>query len=151
MKCIPTIDYIKGGKTNVVPAVVDHLLLFAHQKDIVFGDRWTPNTIVTPEKDFVEEDFKEIDFDIQLSGRYAKEFELSQLLYSLVVYSSSREAMMGVMQDYLRKRKDGLETYNKDALSAFLSGHVSHLEGQIFEGSIHNIGNEVKDIVALVA
>jgi hypothetical protein len=139
------LEYIKGGKTDVVPDVIDHLLL-AHQKDVVLGDRWTPNTIVTPDGDF-----REIDFDIELSGRYAKEFELSQLLYSLVVYSSSRRVMMGVMQDYLPKRKDALQSYDKNALAVLLRGHARHLEGQIFEGCIHNIGDEVEEMVALIS
>ena len=139
------LSYIKDGKHNVVPAVVDHLLS-AHRQGVVFGDRWTPNTIVTPKEDFVE-----IDFDIELTGPNTKEFELSQLLYSLVVYTSSREAMMGVIKEYLPKRKNALQAYDTSVLAGFLRGPARYLDGQIFEGSIHNIGDEVGEIVSMVA
>ncbi|MBY0539212.1 hypothetical protein K2P56_02105 [Patescibacteria group bacterium] len=48
----------------------------AHKKSIVYGDRWTPNMLIAPETGLVH-----IDFDLEIYGKFTKEFELAGVVY----------------------------------------------------------------------
>lgn len=64
---------------NVLYQLVD-----AHTKGIVIGDRWGPNELITPEGKVLF-----VDFDIQIRGPEAKEFELASLLYFVTYFAQT--------------------------------------------------------------
>lgn len=79
---LPIKEYFASSEANV-PHVVTQLfndLRKAHSLEIVYGDRWLPNILVTDTQELVH-----IDFDIKISGRWAKEFEVAQVIYYTVL------------------------------------------------------------------
>ncbi len=136
--------YLQEGKTKVLPDVLDHMVA-AHDKGVILGDRWTSNTIVSP-----EEDFTEIDFDVELTGKSAKEFELSQFLYHALLFAASRTQMIGLLDDYFSQRHDETKSYDKTTMAAFLKGHLDVYDGQVYDGSVNNIREEVAQISGIL-
>ena len=59
----------------------------AHSKGIVYGDRWPKNLIVKPDGTIIQ-----IDFDLNIAGHYAKEFELAQFLYGVIRDSADKKS-----------------------------------------------------------
>ncbi len=70
-----------------------HTELFAdelqrtHQQDIVIGDRWGPNELVLPDGKHLF-----VDFDIEIWGPEAREFEFASLLYFTSYFAQQGEA-----------------------------------------------------------
>lgn len=95
----------------------------AHAQDIVYGDRWGPNEIITEDGDLLR-----IDLDFQLLGPYAREFELAQTVYHTVYFShvEKRKLVIAILQSLLGS--DRLQMlYNQDVLRDLLRGHVGIL------------------------
>ncbi len=136
--------YLQGGKTRILPDVLDHMV-HAHDQGVIFGDRWTSNTLVSP-----EEDFTEIDFDVELTGKSAKEFELSQFLYHAILFSKSRPQMIGLLDNYFSQRRRETKSYDKTTIAAFLQGHLDVYDGQVYDGSVNNIREEVEQVSGIL-
>ena len=66
----------------------------AHSLNTIYGDRWYPNMLVTPDTGLIH-----IDFDIEISGPYAKEFELAQVIYYTVL--SGKDQVVSPIRQYL--------------------------------------------------
>ena len=114
----PLDEYLQRGKTEAVGAILANLTQ-AHQKDIVLGDRWGSNTLVTPEG------IVEVDFDIVLEGPMAKAFELGKLFYHLLFYASDREQMLAYLEGYLNKHRTTFsEGYDLTAVQLFIRKHA---------------------------
>jgi len=112
-KGLPVLPFFKSGEQwsmpyleNIVPideylrsadvadqeknmAVFDLLtgLERAHRQNIIYGDRWSGNMIVDNGK------VMHIDFDLELSGDYAREADLAQTLYHLIWADASRATL----------------------------------------------------------
>jgi len=85
----PFLDQVKSmkeyfsSKDARVSFVVNQLvndLRRAHGFNVIYGDRWLPNILVKPEHKIVH-----IDFDIEISGKWAREFEVSQIIYYTIL------------------------------------------------------------------
>lgn len=92
----------------------------AHQNDIIYGDRWGPNTMVVDESTIVH-----FDFDISLEGVFEKEFELSQSLYYTLCFSSRKTLVSRYLNWRLRLIKQGGQ-YNWEVLSKLIEGHYRY-------------------------
>ncbi len=64
-----------GEVDNIVFQLITDLRL-AHSKDFIYGDRWSPNMLIVPSRGLTH-----IDFDLEIYGRNAREFEVSQVAY----------------------------------------------------------------------
>ena len=140
---VPLHKYIASGHASktfsVVDGVLNHLTM-AHRAGIVFGDRWVTNTLILP-----NEDFAEVDFDIELIGEHQRiaTFELAQTLYHLIHFSGSQHTdAMNMLEIYYRGNPKQLSGYDRNLLSAFLLGHQSYFmdryrdKNELYEGLI---------------
>ncbi len=110
-------EYLKGEQADL--QVVENFLgtvLNAHQKGIVFGDRWTKNVIVTPDGQIVH-----VDFDIELEGDCRHEFEMAQAIYyvSLAKDEEAQDVIDKWFQDVLKKSN----VYKVELVEFFFAAH----------------------------
>lgn len=78
-------------------------LLDAHSKSIIYGDRWGPNTIVTP-----DDRLWHIDLDVEIGGPNSKEFELAQAVYYTVFFANTlnrRKIIIDLLADFFRNQQ----------------------------------------------
>ncbi|MDP2649482.1 MAG: hypothetical protein Q8P10_01420 [bacterium] len=135
-------QYLSRGNMNATFQVLENLSL-AHSMGVVYGDRWVKNTIVTEREDVVE-----IDFDMKLGGKYAKEFEMAQILYHLLHFSSDRRNVLNFLKGYLKSKKLS-ESYDVSALCLFLFGYMKYFEGKEYEEKIGG-REEILDLIKMV-
>jgi len=72
-------DYIPTAPDEEMFSVVYQLfddLRKAHRSNIIYGDRWSQNILVSPKYGVLH-----IDFDIEIFGKGAKELEVAQAIY----------------------------------------------------------------------
>lgn len=85
-----TLDaYLKTHKEKmgtVVFSIIDDLYI-AHEKGFVYGDRWAGNILVDPQLGIFN-----IDFDLEISGDYARELDVAQVAYH-TLWSGKEEAL----------------------------------------------------------
>lgn len=121
-------EYIEGItlenflKTNNSTVIQENFLTLAraHAQNIVLGDRWGPNEIVTQDKSIVY-----IDFDIALKAKDAKEFEITQALYYAFLYAKDKEEASASIRNFI-ETKTFSSLYNKKRVSEFLEGHMRY-------------------------
>jgi len=85
----------------------------AHNKGIVYGDRWPPNILVIPTIGLVN-----IDFDIELLGVPAVEFEVAQVVFYTL--ASGKEKVIQILKSIINQ-SDGW--FNYSLFAKFLKGH----------------------------
>lgn len=88
----------------------------AHKKSIIYGDRWSRNILVLPDSSFLH-----VDFDIEISGRYAKEFEVAQVLYYTLC--AGRERSLPLICRMMAKEN---RWFDINVVQRFLEGHAIH-------------------------
>lgn len=106
-----------GGISNKIIDLYVDSIVKAHQKSIVYGDRWGPNTMVVGDTTIIH-----FDFDISLEGIPAKEFELAQSLYYTLCFSSRKVSVGRQLTRRLSLIKRN-EQYNWEMLSKLIEGH----------------------------
>lgn len=106
-----------GGSSNKIIDLYVDSIVKAHQKGIVYGDRWGPNTMVVGDTAIIH-----FDFDISLEGIPAKEFELAQSLYYTLCFSS-RKVFVGRQLTRRLSLIKRSEKYNWEMLSKLIEGH----------------------------
>lgn len=119
----PLDEYLKSGRTEAVTGVLDNLF-HAHSEGIVFGDRWGANTLVTPTG------IIEIDFDIAFEGEFAREFEIGKLLYHIVHFSTDRDVMLKLLEDYFHRNRTVYFEYNLELIKFFIGNHFKLYGGE---------------------
>jgi len=112
-------EHLLNGGLKIADAVLDHLRL-AHKHNIVFGDRWTNNTLIAPDERIIE-----IDYDIALNGPCAKEFELAQFLFHVVHFSADRRRMIALLENNFHSNPIRGD-YDVDFIRLFMRNYVSH-------------------------
>jgi hypothetical protein len=108
-----------GVLSKIIDLYIDSVVK-AHQNNIVYGDRWGPNTMVVDDTTIVH-----FDFDISLEGFPAKEFELAQAMYYTLCFSSRKD----LISQYLTWRLSLIKRsgqYNWEVLSKLIEGHYRH-------------------------
>lgn len=135
--------YLKDGRSEAITRVLDNVLN-AHQLGIVYGDRWVKNTIITPDEDVVE-----VDFDIELAGNYAKEFEISQLVYHIIHFAKDRFVILRYLNDYFETHRS-INTYDTQAIALFMRNYIMYFQGRDYEGIQSMDLSLLKDILPLV-
>ena len=137
---IPYNSYLHLGGISATKDVLDGLIM-AHTQNVVYGDRWAKNTMIKPNGNIVE-----IDFDIELTGKNAREFELAQMLYHILLFSSRRSEILEFLADYL-KNKLFLSEYNLSTVVKFLSNYTNYFQDQPNEGGIKQ---EVAELIHIL-
>ena len=136
---VPFDVYLRQGNLDATVKVLDNMHL-AHRLDIIFGDRWVKNTIVTPDEDIVE-----MDFDIALQGSYAREFEIAQTLYHMTHFSLDRSAMIAYLHYYFSQTKI-MDDYNSSVVYLFLKKYSEYFKDREYEGRDGDIRKEINDL-----
>lgn len=103
-------------------------LMKAHRHGIVYGDRWAENILVVPELGFVH-----IDFDIEISGPHAKEFEAAQI--AAYVVGGSKDAALPLLARLLTSPHARWDTRY---VESFLRGHARFYDADHKYGPIDN-------------
>lgn len=96
----------------------------AHTLDIVYGDRWSKNILVSLTSGAVH-----IDFDLKLAGRYAKEFEIGQAAYYLV--SGGKEKILSVLAAFFGAYSS---SYDMRQVKQFMKRHVTYFQHTKYGG-----------------
>lgn len=141
----PYDQYLRSGGITATKNVLDNILA-AHEQGIVYGDRWTKNTIVKPDESIVE-----IDFDIELMGENAQEFEMAQLLYHILFFSSRRNEMLNFLNNYLQTHRRDLSQHNLSVVKKFLCNYVNYFADKPVEGILGGIKQEVAELISILS
>ncbi len=140
----PYDNYLRQGGIEATKNVLDNIVT-AHKHNIVYGDRWTKNTIIKPDEGIVE-----IDFDIELRGEIAQEFEMAQLLYHILFFSSQREKMLDFLKSYLQINQTALAGHDFFMVRKFLSNYANYFQDKIVEGIAGGIEQEIAELIKIL-
>ncbi len=140
----PYDKYLLSGGITATKNVLDNIIL-SHRQNVVYGDRWTKNTIVKPNEAIVE-----IDFDIELMGEFAQEFEMAQLLYHILFFSSRRSEMLGFLRAYFENRQTDLAQYKIPVVKKFLSNYANYFQDKPFAG-ISGVQPEIAELIRILS
>lgn len=88
----------------------------AHGKNIIYGDRWSKNILVSPTWGVIN-----VDFDLKLLGRYAKEFEIAQAAYYLI--SGGKGKAIAPLGEFFSLNKD---FYDLTKVKQFIRRHAKY-------------------------
>ncbi|MCL4382358.1 MAG: hypothetical protein M1575_01345 [Patescibacteria group bacterium] len=95
----------------------------AHTLGVNYGDRWHPNILVVPNIGIMH-----IDFDIEISGSCAKEFETAQVVYYTVL--SGKNKVISLISDFLAYRL----WCNSKLVAHFLEAKIAFFQGTDYGG-----------------
>jgi len=109
----------------------------AHNAGIVYGDRWEKNILIVRDVGLVH-----IDFDIEISGPYAKEFEAAQI--ACYILAGTDDTIIPLLANLLRTPYARL---NIQILEKFLRGHARNYD---HEHKYKNIENKLNALIALI-
>ncbi|KKS39961.1 MAG: hypothetical protein UV04_C0032G0013 [Candidatus Gottesmanbacteria bacterium GW2011_GWA2_42_16] len=123
-----TLDvFLSDSETKEANTVIYQLiedLFSAHSKGVVYGDRWSRNILIVPEYGALH-----IDFDLEISGPYAREFEVAQLAYYAL--SGGKEKVMFTLAQLLGSRHDW---FNFSMVEKFMNGHARYFNNTPYGG-----------------
>ncbi len=137
--------YLLLGGITATKNVLDNIRV-SHKHNIVYGDRWAKNTIVQQDESIIE-----IDFDIELRGEIAKEFEMAQLLYHILLFSSRRREMLKFLDNYLRDNQLDLAQYDIFVVKKILSNYANYFADQPSEGMSGGIRQEIAELIKMLS
>lgn len=99
----------------------------ANSTGLVYGDRWGPNTIVDR-----EEQLWHIDFDIQLAGSPAREFEIAQAIYYSLYFAKDKESALLECTNFIDSLYFAI--YDLGLVLDFLKGHIRYFQNGNYGG-----------------
>lgn len=102
--------------TQTVYQLFNDLWKAHNRSGIIYGDRWSKNILVDPHAGVMH-----IDFDIEISGRPAKELDIAQIAYYILC--GGREKAIGLLTHIL-SHSEGW--FNPTLVDQFLRGHARH-------------------------
>ena len=140
----PYDQYLRSGGIKATANVLDNIIT-AHNQNIVYGDRWTKNTIVKQDEPIVE-----IDFDIELIGANAQEFEMAQLLYHILFFSNRREELLKFLKGYLHHER-ALVRHNLSVVKKFLCNYIDYFQDKSVEGISGGIKQEIAELIEMLS
>jgi tRNA A-37 threonylcarbamoyl transferase component Bud32 len=110
---------LKDGKSEAItPALAS--LADAHEKNIIHGDPYPGNFIVQDDGKVMR-----IDFDVALTGEYAKELELSQFLWAVCNQTTDIEIMANIVRTFAQTHPQ--PKYDWHQVSAFMTKYEMYL------------------------
>lgn len=124
-------DYLPDASDEDLFRTVHQLfsdLKKAHDKNIIYGDRWSRNILVAPGLGVVN-----VDFDIEISGRPAKEFEVAQAAYYTL--SAGKDRIISFLTEILSREDDW---FNFALVAEFMQKHAAHFLHSPRYGNIEN-------------
>ncbi len=136
-----TMDVFLTHATEEETALFTHNLYMdmykAHSEGVVYGDRWSENILITPKGNIVN-----IDFDIEIFGSYAIEFEAAQVAYYILAGAKSK-----VIPQLAKLLSVPYANLDLRYIEAFLRGHAKHFDSNKKYG---NLKEEVNVLVELM-
>lgn len=109
----------------------------AHKSGTVYGDRWSENILIVPKIGVVN-----IDFDIEISGPYAREFDAAQVAYYILAGAQDK-----VIPQMAKLLSHPYANLNIKFIETFLRGHAEHFNSNKKYG---NLKNQVNALVELM-
>lgn len=109
----------------------------AHKQNIIYGDRWSKNILINPNFGVTN-----IDFDIEISGKPAKEFEVAQVIYYILLAAKDRS--IPLLAEILSK---GNDWFDFSLVAGFLQKHALHFLHNPKYGGIENETNTLIELV----
>ncbi len=98
------------------PVLNDITAAHAPTRNVVYGDRWLKNILVGRGARI-----HHVDFDIEISGPFAREYEVAQFLYSSVRDTQNKDRLLAALSACnMRKR---LKYHDMSAVSEFLGNY----------------------------
>ncbi len=115
------------------PIVTDMALIKlaeSHNKGFILGDRWGPNELLTADGEIMF-----VDFDIEIFGAEAKEFEMASMLYFNSYFAqqpNSAEDLNGLVEIYKEFFASSLfaKLYNKALLLDYLTRYFCYFANE---------------------
>jgi len=109
----------------------------AHKAGVVYGDRWEKNILIVPKMGVVN-----IDFDIEISGPFAKEFEATQVACYILAGSNVK-----IIPQLAKLLSAPDVKFNMKIVETFLRGHAEHFDADKKYG---NIEAKLNTLIALI-
>ncbi len=125
------------------PALHDIASAHAPSKQIVYGDRWLKNIIVDRRGGI-----HQVDFDIEISGPHAREYELAQFFYSTIRDTQKKDRLLAALSACNLRKK--LQHHSVPVVSEFLEsyglwyGHKHPTDSVQTQAVQHSIGEVVR-------
>lgn len=96
----------------------------AHELGIIYGDRWPPNILVSPYWGLVN-----VDFDIELSGKCAMDFEIAQVVYYTI--QAGKEKVIPVLFRFLSIK----DWFDLSLVKHFVKQHALYFQRSEYGGA----------------
>ncbi|KKU82732.1 MAG: hypothetical protein UY10_C0025G0006 [Microgenomates group bacterium GW2011_GWA2_47_8] len=136
---IETLDTFLSGanKGDAEEFIVDIFkdLRKAHAGGVIYGDRWSKNILRSGKYGLVH-----VDFDLELSGSPAVEFEVAQVTYYTL--SCGKEKIIPILAKLLLDSP----WFNFETIKQFLRGHAAHFNNTPYGGII----SETETLICIV-
>jgi hypothetical protein len=121
---------MQGGNPKLIENYLGWIQV-CHERDMIMGDRWSPNTMVVD-----GEHITFFDFDIQLTAADAKEFEIAQAMYYCLLGTSNKPAVERILKEIILKAGS---IYDRGRTIYYLQGLADHFADNPAEGGIQQI------------
>lgn len=115
----PITEFLRHGNNSPLKEYFKSLRN-AHEHAVIFGDRWGPNTIITPHNLAVN-----IDFDIELLASDNREFEIAQATYFSIACASNRETAIEEVNEFLSST-DSTTLYDTERISHYIQNYAHY-------------------------
>lgn len=135
--------YLPTSGLEAIPAIhqLFNDLWDAHQRGIIYGDRWSQNVLISPKFGPLH-----IDFDLEILGRFAKDFEVAQLSYYTAIATPS-SAILSLAREIATPG-----WFHPELLFRFLRGHVRYFSNSSYgdhRGIIEELINQISTNLAI--
>ena len=138
-------EALKKDNTAAIPSTLDDVLR-AHMCGFTYGDRSPNNIMVSANQTSIQH----FDFDISLDGMYAREFEMAQLLFAILMYATSKVDVAQILQKNISERKNTFSQYNTHQLLKYLNGYEQTFQDEFpdtFTQSINLVAQTLESLL----
>lgn len=122
-----TLDVFVGEeKEKSIPFIYKLIddLYQAHKKGVIYGDRWSHNILISPKLGLIH-----IDFDLEIGGACAKDFEVAQVAYYTL--SAGKDNVIVPLARLLGSHTGWFNIRNVDS---FVSKHATYFNNTPYGG-----------------
>lgn len=129
-----------GREAQVIIEALFSDLWKAHQHRVVYGDRWSPNILMSSKLGPIH-----VDFDLAISGPYAVDFEVAQMTYYTAIATPS-ETLERITQELSVPG-----WFHQKIFSNVIRRHAQYFKGSLFGDHRHVIEELIDQISARLA